>query len=67
MKKRKKAEVVELTDFQIELNITKHLMTAYRKFDSAINRLRGVPDYPVLYLRSIQLNNTPQAIKEQTR
>lgn len=66
-KRRKKVEAVELTDYSIELNITKHLMVAYRKFDSAINRLRGVPDYPNIYLRSIQINNTPQAIKEQTR
>lgn len=67
MSKRKKVATVELSDYSIELNITKHLMVAYRRFDSAINRLRGVPDYPTLYLRSIQLNNTPQAIKEQTR
>jgi len=58
---------LEINDFTIELNITKHLMVAYRKFDSKINALRGVPDYPNLYLRSIQLNNTPQAIKQQTR
>lgn len=56
-----------MTDELINLRMEKTLITAYRRFDSAINRLRGIPDYPNLYLRSIQINNTPQAIKEQTR